>query len=155
MKSQQYQDIDSFGVISVFLVIGLCIMVSAPVWNGSQSEDFEKTMHRAENLAYQIVEARSQVESGKLGPDRIPAAETLSRLRAEAGEIGTDLWGHPFRFRVLQSSQHQTRVLVWSSGPNGKADTLERPDPSQEGLGQTFGASEFAGDDVGIIITIK
>ncbi len=156
MKSQQYQDIDSFGVISVFLVIGLCVMVSAPVWNGSQSEDFEKTLHRAENLAYQIVEARSQLEAGKSGPDRVPATETLSRLRAETGEIGTDLWGHPFRFRVLQYSQHHTRVLVWSLGSNGKADTLDkRPDLNQEGLGQNFGASEFAGDDVGVIVTIK
>lgn len=155
MKSEQNQGIDSFGVLSVFLVIGLCLMVSAPAWNGSRSEDFEKTMRRAENLAYQIIEAHDALEIGirtELNQGRHPASESsLGRLNADAGEIGKDHWGHPFHFRVIRKNQRQTLVFVWSLGPNGKAETFEDEFVSSRDIA----AFEFAGDDVGTIVIIK
>ena len=151
-KIEQKQYVGSAGVISMLLGLGLCVAVSAPVWNSSQSEYFEKTMHRAESLAYQILDAQAALKLGKSGQGRIPASEVeLSRLGGDSGEIGTDRWGHPFHFRVVRTEGRQTQVYVWSFGPNGRSETLDQKIDSKRD-NEPFA---FAGDDIGVIVTIK
>ena len=152
MKIVKNHALGSSGVLSTFLALGFCVYALSAVWGGSKNDNFEKTMHRAESFGYQILAAQAAIELGRAGKGRIPASEAnLSRLGGDTGEIGLDNWGHPFRFRVIRKGSRQSKVFVWSLGPNGKAETSEENFDSSRDIS----AYEFGGDDVGVIVTIK
>jgi hypothetical protein len=155
MKSKEYQGIRSFGVISVFFMLGVCGLLSVPVWNSGSSEQQTKTSRRAEGLAYQILQARKEKPVAPLGNDRFPASEAevvpTNHLQGASGTIGTDIWGKPFQFAVIDTISGQQKVLVWSTGPNGQIDTnIEKIDSERDNSVPIFG-----GDDVGVIVSVK
>ena len=134
LKIQEKQGIRSIGIISMFLLLLVSLGAVAPVWSGVRSENEQITMRRAESLAYQIMEGRKSKSRGiaSVGGN----SSEMNLLIADQGEIGTDHWGHPFRFKVLkETKEEKAKILVWSAGPNG---TFETQDPTQ-----------LAGDDLG------
>lgn len=148
MKNEQNQQVKTMGIVMMFALVVTSVLVASPIWNRPFAEETEKTMHRAESLAYQILAARKN----QISKVRTPASEgSLNHLEAEEGAIGQDPWGQPYRFKWLRKSSFQSRLLVWSSGPNGQVDT------SSENLDSNRDAerANFTGDDVGIMLSIK
>jgi hypothetical protein len=155
MKVKEYQGIRSFGVLSVFFILGVFALLSVPVWNSGSSENQIKTSRRAEGLAYQILQARKEKPVAPVGDNRGPASETeldpANHLQGDSGTIGIDLWGKPFRFAVVDTNSGQQKVLVWSNGPNGQVDTkIEKIDSERDNS-----VPIFSGDDVGVIVSVK
>lgn len=148
MKTEKKQEVRSFGILSLACVLGAAFLVSAPLWNGKLNESEERTLRRAESLAYQVMEGQ---KSSSRGP--ASASETsLNHLALDQGEIGQDAWGRPYSFKLLKlKNAKASRLFVWSLGENGKSETsnsdlesnLEKSSP------------EFRGDDLGIMISVK
>ena len=148
-KNEAKHIFSSIGIISVLLPLALCLMFLLPVWNTGSEDQKEFTMHRAESLAYQIIEVR-------VGTERAPASaaeSALNHLSADEGRIGLDSWGRPFRFKVLKSKSEASKVIVWSLGPNGSSEN--EIDSSQFDLSQNNGPVSLVGDDLGIMLSIN
>ncbi len=146
MKSDKKQEFKSISVISMFILIGLSVLLLAPVWNDESSEHINKALNRAEGLAYQILESRK-------GTSRGPASATeLNHLSQDSGRVGADPWGHQYHFKFFNlGGNDQTKILVWSAGPNGKVDSDDKTiDSIRDSLNPTF-----LGDDLGIAILVK
>jgi hypothetical protein len=148
MNNEKKQHVRSYGIISLLVLVLASILICAPVWNGRTSDHQERTMHRAESLAYQLLESR-KVNSSR-GPASVAAP--VNHLTLDHGEIGVDPWGHPFKFKLLKAKDHQiSKIIVWSSGPNGTAETQSEVLESNREIRQPH----FTGDDVGIMISVK
>jgi hypothetical protein len=138
-KIQEKQGIRSIGIISMFLLLAVSLGATAPVWNGASSEARQKTMRRAEGLAYQLLDGQRSSERGiaSAGND-----VEMNQLVSDEGEIGLDIWGHPFHFKMLKNQEgEKLKIIVWSRGPNG---LFETQDPTQ-----------FLGDDLGTHVSLK
>lgn len=70
----------------------------------------------------------------------------------EEGQIAKDPWGNPYQFKFIRGKNKEFKYLVvWSLGPNQKADTQ----PNQIVSTARFrGAGSFSGDDVGFLSVI-
>lgn len=120
----------------------------APVWTGTPHENHEKAMRRAEGLAYQLMD----IHKASQKDSRAPASSS------NEGQIGSDPWGQPYRYRVLNHAAKSAdkkaqdySLVVWSGGPNKKADTKEENLDSDR---DDFSA-QFEGDDVGVVVVGK
>lgn len=146
-ENEQNQVVKSLGVISTLLLLIVCGLIMAPVWNGSPNENDEKAMRRAEGLAYQVMDIHKAAQKNS----RTPASSSND------GHIGMDPWGQPYRYRVLKNVAKTTNenpkynVVVWSSGPNKRADTR---DANLDSDRDDFDA-KFDGDDVGVVVVGK
>lgn len=148
MKNEQNQQVKTIGIVSMFALVMACVLMASPIWNRPFAEETEKTMHRAESLAYQILAARKN----QMTKSRMPASgESTNHLEAEEGSIGQDPWGQPYRFKWLHKTAHQSRLLVWSAGPNRQPDTSDQNLDSNRDKDR----GEFVGDDVGVMLSIK
>lgn len=139
-NTEQKQHIKSFGVISVFSMIGLCLLAAYPVMNSKAGENGYKALHRAEGLAYQLVEIHKNLNN-PTGGRSIASDDSKDHLSAAKGEIGLDPWGRPYHFEILQrNGKQQKQVAVWSEGENGQSESTK---------------NSFEGDDVGVIVDIR
>jgi len=148
MKNQGKQEVRSFGIISLFLLVAACVLVFAPAWNGGLAALQERTLHRAESLGYQLLDSRKP-------STRTPAAASevaLNHLALDQGQIGLDPWGHPYQFKLLKLKEFQkTKIVVWSLGPNGVSETTQDSlDPNRD-----TESLDFEGDDLGVIVSVK
>ena len=67
------------------------------------------------------------------------------------GRIGKDPWGQAFQYQVLREVDGQPiKVLVWSAGPNKRAESLEQV-LEQAIRVRADQAVQFAGDDIGFV----
>ncbi len=139
-NNEQKQHFRSFGVISVFSLLGLCILALYPVMTSQTGENGHKALHRAEGLAYQLVEIHKNLNIQQ--PYRSIASEASeSHLGAPEGQIGMDPWGHAYQFKVLRSSTgKKAKVAVWSLGENGQSESQREA---------------FLGDDIGVLVDIR
>lgn len=145
MKSQENQQIKTGGIISLFALLGACVLAATPVWNWGPRGDSEKTLRRAEGLAYQIMEIQKSAKKG-----RIPASVGELSADQTQGRMGSDSWGQPFHFRLVKV-EGKTKVLVWSAGPNQTSETnIEDSDSIRDNW-----SPDFQGDDLGIIVSYK
>lgn len=142
------QEVRSFGIISLFSLMGVCVFVLSPTWKRSSSSQQDFTMRRAESLAYQVLESQKSAS-------RRPASvmeNHLNHLLAEAGQIGVDPWGRPFQFRVFKTTPEAPgRIFVWSPGPDGQVQTTE----DQIASNRDNPLPDFVGDDIGIMVQIN
>lgn len=148
MKTDKKQHVSSKGIISLFMLAGAVLLICAPVWSGRSGEYQQKTLHRAEGLAYQLLESRKSVSSR--GPASVESS--LNHLTMDQGEIGLDPWGHPYRYQLLKPRENNlAKILVWSLGPNGKLETQSETIESN----RDNGSPQFSGDDLGIMLSVK
>lgn len=147
-KTAENQEVRSFGIISLFFLIGAAAMVWVPTWNGRSADNREHTLRRAESLAYQLLESHRVASRGPASVQE----NSLNQLTSEQGRIGSDPWGHPYNFKLLKSADGQrTKVVVWSFGPNGQSETpAEFLDSNRDKDNPTF-----EGDDLGVMVSIK
>lgn len=141
--NEQKQHIRSFGVISVFSMIGLCLLAAYPVINSEKGENGYKALHRAEGLAYQLVEIHKNLNIPTSSPDqaRSIASETPEDLlSSHKGEIGLDPWGRAFRFQIIKDQVQKPKIAVWSLGENGQSESV---------------ADSFEGDDIGVLVDVR
>lgn len=146
MKNDKKQEFKTVGLISMFVVIGLSALLLAPVWNDESGDSQTKALYRAEGLAYQILE-------GRKGSSRGPASVgSLNHLAQDSGNIGEDPWGRQYQFKFFNHvGNEQSKILVWSNGPNGEKDTEDTVIDSN----RDNASPKFDGDDLGVIIVIK
>ena len=148
-KNDKNQYVGSIFVISTVFLVAASILSFAPAWNSASKEKIEKTTHRAESLAYQVLEAQKAAQ-GQQSLGRSPASveSALGHLNSNDGEIGSDEWGRPYHFSSVLNSEGQKLILVWSNGPDGKSQINP--------LTVTFKNSKLAltdeGDDIAVVI---
>lgn len=148
-KNKQNQDLKSSKAISLFAVLAVGVYFLAPLLNNKDAALRKNTILKAEGIAYQLLESRKSVGRGPASLDS--ALSGVSLAKSEEGSLGSDSWGHPFQFRVVTGSHGSSKLLVWSLGPNGQAETSEKEIVSN----QDKIDPEFAGDDLGIMLSIK
>lgn len=147
-ENETNQELRSVGVISTLVVLAVCGLLTSRAWKDSPIEDNEKAMRRAEGLAYQLMDIHRAAQKDS----RAPASSSSEGL------IGSDPWGQPYRYRVLNHAAkpedkkaQEYKLVIWSQGPNKKADT----DDSKLDSDRDKVAVQFDGDDVGIVIVGK
>lgn len=137
---EQKQHLRSFGVISVFSLLGLCFLALYPVMTSKNGENGHKALHRAEGLAYQLVEIHKNLNN-QPSYRSIASEASENHLGAPEGQIGMDPWGHAYQFKVLKSvSGKKSKVAVWSLGENGQSESHQEA---------------FLGDDIGVLVDIR
>lgn len=74
----------------------------------------------------EMIQLARQVLSGglsTLAPEdssRTPASQ--SEVNTNEGKIGLDPWGHPYQYRVFETTGGYRSVVIWSHGPDGASD---------------------------------
>lgn len=148
MKTDKKQEVRSFGIISLFLLLGACVLICVPAWNGSSADTQERALRRAEGLAYQILESRNP---STRGPATAVERE-LNHFSLDEGQIGLDPWGQPFQFKLLKFKEFKkAKIVVWSLGPNGLAETPHENLDSNRNKSSPL----FSGDDLGVMVSVK
>jgi hypothetical protein len=144
MNNEQKQGFRTLSLASLFLILAISSIALSPLWKSQNETDLKQAGIKAEALAYQVLEGRKSISRG-------PASTSyLNQLAQDEGVIGLDPWGRPYRFRIFGGGEQEpTKVLVWSMGPDGRADTemeqmevLKTPVP-------------FVGDDLGVVVSLK
>ena len=136
-------------------LVGLLGLLVVPSWTRQREEDRVINAKRhAEVLGYQVFEiyreASHTVTATEIVNSRSPASvrttggETLNFR--DAGSIGNDPWGQPYRYKILSALGDQLKVQIWSAGPNKAFETKDEPGSA---------ADNYVGDDVGIILAMN
>jgi hypothetical protein len=148
MKTDKIQHVRSKGIISLFMLFGVAAFLCVPIWSDTSEATQQHTLHRAESLAYQLLESRKSSSS------RAPASVDgpVNHLTLDEGNIGLDPWGHPYHYKLLKARENQpAKILVWSLGPNGKSETSDEIIESNRDMR----SPQFSGDDLGIMLSVK
>lgn len=159
MKNEEKQEFKSSGVLALLGLVGFSAAIIATPWNRQmQDSRVEVALQKAEVVGYQVVqiyrEAAKNSHTSDSPSGRIPAsvgeASVAENLRS-TGLMGTDPWGVPFRYRILSSDKAgHVRILVWSSGPNKKAETIALDNEEVAVTEQPV----YSGDDVGVLLSV-
>lgn len=165
------QTFRSFDLFSLIFLVGVSLsLVGAILHDNFADRSRSVAMYQAEAMAHQLLPRGVQFMQ-KIPPqtERIPASvDALNAGRKErvwssssqgfAGKIGQDPWGHPFHYQVVSPSKSINYLVVWSDGPNRKADTS--PDNLVQmttELSRHFylrRQPNFHGDDVGYLLKL-
>ncbi len=147
MENQQFRSGD---LISLLALVGVvtAIVVSI-VTNGFQNQKENNAEREMARLAQQILSDEMTPFLSENSTDgRTPAtAKPLKPLEVlgNEGQIAKDPWGKPYLYRVYQNDHKVLGVVLWSFGPNNRADTQLGTSPHQV----------FAGDDLGIFQPVQ
>jgi hypothetical protein len=140
-KNEEKQILTGRSTLSLFLVIGLILIVLALQFRGRSSVLQQKEAARIESLAYQVIEVEKRQMTGR-GPASIAGRSDENR------EIGSDPWGRAYAYKYIEI-QGRRSLLLWSKGPDGLSQMqapLEKV--PEKSLVQTA-------DDVGIAIPLE
>lgn len=160
MKNEQNQEFRSSGVLLILGLVGLSMAIVATPWNRQlQDSRVEVALQKAEIVGYQVVQIYREASKPSVPDDknaRVPASVSSSEggfpadLRS-TGTMGTDPWGAPYRYRILSADKSgKVRILVWSSGPNQKVETVDLDNEEAVIAGQPT----YAGDDIGVLLSM-
>ncbi len=159
MNNERKQEFKSSGVLTLLGLVGFSAAIIAAPWNRSyQDNEIDAALQKAEVVGYQVVQIyreaakTSALSSGKSGriPASVPQEASLESLRT-TGTMGTDPWGQPYHYRILSAEKNKPmRILVWSSGPNKKADTADLENETKVISGQPT----YSGDDIGVVLSM-
>ncbi len=139
-------------------VLGLACLLgltAIPSWIRQRDEErIVSAKRRAEVLGYQIFEiytdAQQNQSNSEAASSRSPASVKTAGSDAlgfhDAGSIGSDPWGQPYRYKILSAANEPLKIQVWSAGPNKAFETKD-----DSGVG----ADSYTGDDVGIILSLN
>lgn len=161
MNNEQKQEFKSSGVLTLLGLVGFSLSIIASPWNHSARDiDTEAALQKAEVVGYQVVQIyreaakNSGVPSAARGgrnPASVAPVASLDSLRT-TGTMGTDPWGQSYHYRVLSADQSKNiRILVWSSGPNGKIETVDLDNEDKKITAQP----QYEGDDIGVVLSMS
>lgn len=161
MNSEKKQEFKSSGVLTLLGLVGFSLSIIASPWNHSVHDtDTEAALQKAEVVGYQVVQIYREAAKnsgapaasrGGRNPASVAPAPSLDGLRT-TGTMGTDPWGQSYHYRVL-SAEHtkNIRILVWSSGPNGKIETADLDNEDKKLTAQP----QYEGDDIGVVLSMS
>jgi type II secretory pathway pseudopilin PulG len=160
MENEQNQEVRSSGMFLILGLVGVSLAIIATPWNRQfQDSKVETALHKAEVVGYQVVQIYREASKSSMPNDksnRTPASVSPEESAFPAdlrstGTMGTDPWGSPFHYRILSADKSgNVRILVWSSGPNQKAETAQLEDEEAVISGQP----SYAGDDIGVLLSM-
>lgn len=158
MKTKENQALSYKSTLFMCSLVGLLGFMAVPSWTKQRDEDRVVSAKRhAEVLGYQVFEiyreaarnTRPEVTNSR-GPASVGPAELDAMHFKDAGSIGNDPWGQPYRYKILsanlQSADEPMKVQIWSAGPNKVFETDDKP-----GLA----AESYIGDDVGLVLSMS
>jgi len=160
MKIEENQKLSYRNAIWMFSLAGLLACIAIPSWNKQRHDDrIVSAKRHAEVLGYQVFEIyreaarniRPEVTNSRAPASVAPADAEALKFR-DAGSIGNDPWGQPYRYKLLGASQQvatgseSVKVQIWSAGPNKVFETEDQP-----GLA----AENYIGDDVGMVLSMN
>jgi type II secretory pathway pseudopilin PulG len=138
MNNQTYQIVKLKRYGLLLSLLGLVFFALLPAWNRHRTEaKLINAQRQAEVLAYQAFEI---YRSSAKDPTRGPASASQG-----GGSLGTDPWGQPYRYKILNAGKDQLKVQIWSAGPNRNFETTDL-----DGIA----AESYGGDDVGIVLSM-
>lgn len=155
MKTDENHRLSYKSLIFISSLAGLLGFMAIPSWTRQRDEDrLINAKRHAEVLGYQVFEIyreSSRVTStSEIVNSRSPASMRTnggdSLNFRDAGSIGNDPWGQPYRYKILSASGDQLKVQIWSAGPNKAFETKDEPGSA---------ADAYVGDDVGIILAMN
>lgn len=161
MKNKQNQEFRSSGLLSLLGLVALAAGIVVMPWNREiQDSRIEMARQKAEVVGYQVAQIYREAAGAEVGlakkSDRNPASVaavegfSMENLRS-TGTMGIDPWGEPYRYRILSATKAgEVRVLVWSLGPNKKADTQGLENEEQAIKEQPV----YLGDDMGVLLSV-
>lgn len=154
MKTQSSQRLSYKNIIFMSSLAGLLGFMAIPSWTRQRDEDRVLNAKRhAEVLGYQVAEiyreaarnTHSEAGSGR-GPASVAPADGDALNFRDAGSIGNDPWGQPYRYKILSTVGDQMKVQIWSAGPNKIFETEDKPGVAAE---------SYTGDDVGVVLSVN
>lgn len=155
MKSQENHDLNYKNIILMSSLVGLIGLMTIPSWTRQRDEDrLVNAKRHAEVLGYQVFEIYREASQTPIASEIINSRSPAS-LRTtgggplnfrEAGSIGNDPWGQPYRYKILSAYGDQLKVQIWSAGPNKAFETKDEPGAA---------ADIYVGDDVGIVLALS
>jgi hypothetical protein len=138
MNNQIYQVLKLKRLSLLLSLLGVVVFALWPAWNRHRTEaKLLNAQRQAEVLAYQAFEI---YRSNSTDPTRAPAS-----VGRRVGSLGTDPWGQPYRYKILNAAKDQLKVQIWSAGPNRSFETTDL-----DGVAAEF----YGGDDVGIVLSM-
>lgn len=160
MKRKEKQQFRSSGLLSLLGLIVLSLTIIATPWNRHiEDSKTQIALQKAEVVGYQVVQVYREAIKVSLSSDkesgRQPASahpmELVENLR-NTGTVGKDPWGQPYRYRILPpKNSNALKILVWSTGPNKKVESVELTDEQKNVLGQP----SYSGDDLGVLLSMS
>lgn len=158
MKNKEKQQFRSSGVLTMLGLLGLSGAIIATPWNRSlQDSKSDECRQKAEVVGYQVAQIFREASKARVQKDSVdtrgPASVAPMGLESQrsTGSMGLDPWGQPYKYRILSSTPTHVRIVVWSSGPNKTAETLELDD---EGT-NLANRIAYVGDDTGIVLNVS
>ena len=162
MKDLENRELRSSGVLTLLGLVTLSALIVATPWNRAiQGQGSEEALQKAEVVGYQVVQIYREAAKNRApgvtlasarGPASVaPSTDDMANMIRTTGTMGTDPWGQPYHFRILSSNASKIRILVWSTGPNGKIETSNLDD---ENIQLSFQPS-YQGDDIGVVLSVS
>ena len=155
MKNNKIQIVRTSGLIGILALGGLTgVMIFCPWGLDSKETELVRARQKAEVIAYQIVaiykEAKSDTPAENAPIQRRGLASVQNKIDAggilkefkNQGSMGMDPWGHPYQYRIVPHGA-DSKLVVWSLGPNGNLDTQVLMSDSNEVL-----TTPLLGDDI-------
>lgn len=162
MKTKEKQTFKSSGLLSLVGLMAFSSAIIATPWNRQiQDSKSEIARQKAEVVGYQVVQiyreaaknsVKSPISSGR-GIASVDESQAFSpeNLRS-TGTMGVDPWGQPYRYRILSADKSgKVRILVWSTGPNQKVETVALDDEESPIKEQPL----YSGDDMGVLLSMS
>lgn len=162
MKTKEKHEFKTSGVL---LLLGLVVLSAAMIavpWNRrTQDSRVKAARQKAEVVGYQVVQIYRESIEVSVSGDTKPLGRGLASVQESnsflqnlknEGTMGIDPWGEPYHYRLLSSDKTGfMRVLVWSSGPNKKMETIESVSEDMVQIGQPV----YSGDDIGVVLSMS
>lgn len=159
MSSKLNQPLKTVDLLSLLALSASVVILSGLILTrGLKDEDRSMGMSEAQNLAFQLVHGGF---SAPANSGRQPASEKGGSVAPKDelgifqghGQIGKDPWGRSFQYSVIRGDEGRVDyVVVWSLGPNARADTQE------SAINRDFVSKKvlpFVGDDFGYVHRVK
>lgn len=157
MKNQSNHRLSYKNIVFMSSLAGLLGFMAVPSWTKQRDEDRVLSAKRhAEVLGYQVFEIYREAarnthpeNTNSRAPASVGPSEGEDLNFRDAGSIGNDPWGQPYRYKILSSSTNggePMRVQIWSAGPNKIFETDDKPGVAAE---------SYKGDDVGVVLSMS
>ncbi|WP_413289672.1 hypothetical protein [Bdellovibrio sp. HCB337] len=155
MKTQENQKLSYKNIIFMSSLAGLLGFLAIPSWTRQREEDrLINAKRHAEVLGYQVFEIYREASRSAVTAEMVSSRSPASMRTTggdslnfrDAGSIGNDPWGQPYRYKILSANADQLKVQIWSAGPNKAFETKDDPGTP---------ADSYIGDDVGIILALS
>lgn len=162
MKTKEKQIFKSSGLLSLLGLMGFSTAIIATPWNRQmQDSKAEMARQKAEVVGYQVVQIYREAAKNSANLSETPGRGIASVDESRAfspenlrstGTMGVDPWGQPYRYRILSAdNEGKVRILVWSTGPNQKAETNALDDEDSPIKSQPL----YLGDDMGVLLSMS